>query len=235
MKVSLIVPLGEGHNETRETNWEWLRARWEALRPTWEIVEGRRRADRWCKAEAVARAAEHATGDVWVISDADLWVESWPTLKDAALLAVEHGWCVPCGNVYRLNAITTQAITARDPDDHAIEWPTARSTLARHPYRLFPGGGIFAVTPDAYHAAGGFDPRFVGWGGEDTSLGAALSTLVGEPARLDASVWHLYHPLSKQVAKIGRMSGPNDRLNRRYLAADGDPVAMQQLISDREV
>ena len=28
-----VVPLGDGHNDTRETNWEWLRARWEALRP----------------------------------------------------------------------------------------------------------------------------------------------------------------------------------------------------------
>ena len=48
--------------------------------------------------------------------------------------------------------------------------------------------------PDAYDQAGGFDPRFVGWGGEDTSLGAALTTLVGPPARLEASVWHLWHP-----------------------------------------
>ncbi len=235
MKVSLIVPLGEGHNETREANWEWLRARWEAIRPTWEIVEGRCRADRWCKAEAVADAARYADGDVWVISDADLWVESWPTLKDAALLAAGHGWSVPCGNVYRLNHPATAQIVERDPDDQGIDWPVANSSLARRPYRLFPGGGILAVTPDAYDAAGGFDPRFVGWGGEDTSLGAALSTLVGEPARLEASVWHLYHPMSKQAAKIGRMSGPNDRLARRYLAADGDREAMQRLISDREV
>ena len=90
------------------------------------------------------------------------------------------------------------------------------------------------VAADAYHQAGGFDPRFIGWGGEDTSLGAALSTLVGEPARLEASVWHLYHPMSKHVAKIGRMSDVNEHLNRRYLAANGDREAMQRLI-DREV
>ena len=236
--VSLIVPLGDGHNDTRETNWEWLRARWEALRPQWEIIEGRCRADRWCKAEAVTNAARYATADVWVICDADLWVESWPTLRDAAELARTHGWSVPCGNVYRLNPTATADIVANDPDQ-PIDWPVQRHNLDTslrnaNPYRLFPGGGIFAVTPDAYDQAGGFDPRFVGWGGEDTSLGAALTTLVGPPARLEASVWHLWHPRSKQAAKLGRPSGANERLNRRYLHAEGDPEAMRQLITERE-
>ena len=229
MNVSLIVPLGDGHNDTREAHWEWLRARWEALRPAWEVVEGRCRADRWCKAEAVHNATTNATGDVWVICDADLWVESWPTLRDAALYASEHGWCVPCGNVYRLNATATNDIVAHDPDDQTITWPTNRTAMARNPYRLFPGGGIFAITPDAYRTAGGFDPRFVGWGGEDLAFAAALRTIVGEPARLEASVWHLHH---RPASKVGRMSNTNDRLCRRYLHAEGDTVAMSRLIEE---
>lgn len=235
MNVSLIVPLGDGHNEQRETHWEWLRARWEALRPQWQIVEGRCRADRWCKATAVQAAAEQATGDVWVITDADLWVESWPTLKEAAQLATTNPWVVPCGNVYRLNPEATATIVAHDPDAD-IHWPVERSQLAAgrttNPYRLFPGGGILAITPDNYARSGGFDPRFNGWGGEDTSLASAINTLVGKPARLEASVWHLYH---RPASKIQRPSGPNDRLNRRYLHAEGDPRAMRQLIEDREV
>ena len=238
LSVSLVVPLGEGHNETREVHWEWLRARWEALRPEWEIIEGRCRADRWCKADAVADAARWATGDVWVICDADLWVESWPTLKEAAELATVHPWVVPCGNVYRLNSHATNELVAHDPD-RQVTWPIARSALDlttrnANPYRLFPGGGIFALTPEAYDRAGGFDPRFVGWGGEDTSLGAALDTLAGPHHRLDASVWHLRHPKSKQADKIGRPTGVNERLTRRYLAATVDREAMQRLI-DREV
>lgn len=236
MNVSLIVPLGDGHNDTRETNWEWLRARWEALRPSWEIVEGRCPADRWSKAHAVAQAVSQASGDVWVICDADLWVESWPTLKEAAELALVEPWVVPCGNVYRLNPEATRRITAADPD-RPVDWPVYRSDLDlrgrnTNPYRMFPGGGIFALTPDAYRTAGGFDPRFVGWGGEDTSLACALNTLVGRPARLEASVWHLHHPKSKIAAQIGRPSGPNERLNRRYLRAEGDPAAMSALIKE---
>ena len=145
---------------------------------------------------------------------------------------------VPCGNVYRLNAPATADIVARDPD-RPVEWPTARSSLDmgtrnNNPYRLFPGGGIFALTPDTYDMVGGFDPRFIGWGGEDTSLGAALDTMAGPHHRLEASVWHLRHPKSKQADKIGRPTGVNERLNRRYLAANGDREAMQRLI-DREV
>lgn len=235
MNVSLIVPLGDGHNEQRETHWEWLRARWEALRPSWQIVEGRCRADRWSKATAVADAAKRATGDVWVICDADLWVESWPTLKEAALLAVMHPWVVPCGNVYRLNAVATADVVAVDPD-REVHWPTERTQLANSRntafYRLFPGGGIFAITPDNYERCGGFDPRFVGWGGEDLSYAAAANTLVGEPVRLEASVWHLWH---RPASKLARMSGPNDRLCRQFIRAEGDMAAMRQLISDREV
>lgn len=232
LTVSLLVPLGEGHNEQRETHWEWLRARWEALRPSWEVVEGRCRADRWCKATAVDNAARQANGDVWVICDADLWVESWPTLKEAAELARATAWVVPCGNVYRLDQQTTAGIVAHDPD-RPVDWPTRNTVLARVPYRLIPAGGIFAVTPDNYRASGGFDPRFIGYGGEDTSLACALNTLVGEPARLDASVWHLAHPLTG-VAKLGRPSGGNDRMARRYLRCEGDPIAMRELIDSRE-
>lgn len=236
MNVSLIVPLGDGHNDTRETHWEWLRARWEALRPDWQIVEGRCPADRWNKAQAVAQAAPHATGDVWVICDADLWVESWPTLKEAAELATTHPWVVPCGNVYRLNHEATRDICELDPD-RPVDWPTHRGALDlrgrnTNPYRLFPGGGILAVTPDNYHRAGGFDARFVGWGGEDTSLAAALDTLAGPHHRLESSVWHLWHPKSKQAAKLGRPSGRNEDLNRRYLRANGDTEAMSALIKE---
>ncbi len=84
-------------------------------------------------------------------------------------------------------------------------------------------------TPDAYRTAGGFDPRFVGWGGEDLAFAAALRTIVGEPTRLEASVWHLHHRLA---SKIGRMSNTNDRLCRRYLHAEGDTVAMSRLIEE---
>jgi hypothetical protein len=58
--------------------------------------------------------------------------------------------------------------------------------------------------------------------------------MAGPHHRLEASVWHLRHPKSKQADKIGRPTGVNERLNRRYLAANGDREAMQRLI-DREV
>ena len=142
-------------------------ARWEALRPNGKSSKAA--ADRWCKAEAVNDAARYATGDVWVICDADLWVESWPTLRDAAGSHEPTAGPSP--------AATSTASTRPPPPTsspttrpaHRLARPTPQidtSLRNANPYRLFPGGGIFAVTPDAYDQAGGFDPRFVGWGGE---------------------------------------------------------------------
>ena len=59
--------------------------------------------------------------------------------------------------------------------------------------------------------------------------------LAGPHHRLEASVLHLRHPKSKRADMIGRPTGVNERLNRRYLAVNGDREAMRRLISDREV
>ncbi|MFK4998906.1 galactosyltransferase-related protein [Bacillus sp. N9] len=54
-------------------------------------------------------------------------------------------------------------------------------------------GGINVVPRKHFETVGGFDERFVGWGGEDDAFAASLNTLCGYVKRLDATIYHLWH------------------------------------------
>lgn len=80
----------------------------------------------------------------------------------------------------------------------------------------------------AYHAAGGVDRRFEGWGGEDLAFGWALETLVGPAHRLDGILVHLWHP---HPAPDLRGSAESEELVARYAAARGVRRRMTAVIS----
>lgn len=228
MSVSVLVPRSPGSCTHRDAAWGWLKRRWAALHPTWEIVEGTAPAGRWCKAAAVADALDRATGDVLVIADADLIVDPAAISRsaDAAVLA---GWAVPFHSVRRLNQAATALVLACDPTDQ-VDLPRDHRSLARGPVSGRPGGGIFTVTRAAWDDVGGFDPRFVGWGGEDVSVGYALATLVGPAARVRSDLYHLWHPPQRD-RRPGR-AGHHHSLQLRYMRAKHDPAAMRALIEE---
>jgi len=64
----------------------------------------------------------------------------------------------------------------------------ARAHVLREP----PGACLWA-TSEAFHAVGGFDERFEGWGGEDDDVVERLA-LVGPVDRFDEPLLHMHHP-----------------------------------------
>lgn len=226
--VSVLVPLAVGHDPTRDHNWRWLRQHWEHHHPTYQLCEGHAPAERWCKATAVQDAAARATGDVWVICDADLLI-SPQAVTQAVSQATDANWVVPAHNIYRLTPEATADHLGTPPEDHQLPPRTPDRHLKS--YVLVPGGGCLILTTDTYRRSGGFDPRFIGWGGEDRALGHALETIAGEPTRIDTGeAWHLWHRPS--WPKTRRMNDGNDRLARRYISARGDLDSMSALIKE---
>jgi GT2 family glycosyltransferase len=224
--VSLLVPIEPDGGE-RDRNWRWLRSRYQRLFPGWEIVE-RGCSGGWSKGEAVNAAAQAASGEVLVIADADLLLARDGLTE--ALVALKRGapWVVPHGRVLRLTEACTAKVLAGDMP--AFPAPLESSSLAR-PSRLGPaGGGVTVLRREAFHAVGGIDPDFTGWGGEDISFARALDTLVGPHRRLGALAWHLWHPPMER--RLGnRASSANERLAARYLDAVGDPISMAALVA----
>lgn len=224
-----------GDDVDRLAAWSWIRSRYAAAHPGWKVVEAphepvEQGGERlWSKARAVNRAVENLDAELLVIADADLFVPASAFIDATWHLGRRH-WVVPYGAIHRLGIHETRRVLDSEP------WrgfgPPARRELECKPYPGQPGGGILMVRREAWELVGGFDPRFVGWGGEDTSLGIALDTLAGPHLRLAAPLFHLWH------APVSRFNSPaylaNLRLQAAYVGAAGDPDAMRALIGQRD-
>lgn len=243
MTVSLIVPLSDPLDPIRAEHWRWLRWRWEAVLPaSWEVVEGRSTADPWCKANAVESAAQAALHRTWIVVDADVLIHPQALIDAASIVqAGEAAYVHPQGQCYRMSKGATKRLVTCDPASDHHDLPLSKRDLASdsgmRQFKVPHGGGLLVVDRDAYHDAGGFDPRFVGHSLEDINLGRALRTLHGKPVELDKPLWHLWHPpaLNDLGGVTARRKTPEAKaLSDRYRHADGHPEAMRALVAEHQ-
>ena len=190
--VSVLVPWRPGCPH-RESAWEWIRSRYATEHPDWEIVEGSCPPGPWVKARAVHDAACRSSGRRLVVADADVWC---PDL--APIVAEPHPVIIPHSFVHRLTPHETQRFMAGGQRPY--------ETVER-PRRGMAGGGIVILDRDLYDRCP-LDPRFVGWGQEDSSWAAALTALTGKIRRHSRPLYHLWHP-------------PQERLNRATGSVEG--------------
>lgn len=176
----------------------------------------------WRKAVAVDRAARQTTADVLVVADADCLCDGLVE----AVAAVEAGaaWAMPHGLVHRLTDQATLDVYAGTP-------PSATTGRAQRPYMGFAGGGIVVLHRDVWDRVP-MDPRFCGWGGEDSSWALALETIVGPPVRFGHALYHLWHPPAPR--QMHRWGNPESRaLEIRYRrAARAGRRAMTDLLAE---
>jgi len=186
--VTVLVPW-QPDNGPRDAAWAWVRRRYEELRPDWQIVEGSCGAGEWRKGLAVQAGLAQARGDVLVIADADCVVDL--EAIDEAIQHVRAGaaWAIPHRLVHRLDSASTSHILESEPRGVELGGRTIRK-----PYEGYAGGGVFVIRRDRYEASGGIPHRFSGWGAEDEALAVILDALIGDHVRLEADLWHLWHP-----------------------------------------
>lgn len=223
MSVAVVVPWRPGCPD-RERAWAWVRTRYEAEFPDWELIEALDDSDGpWVKARAVRSGLLACGADVVVIADADCWTDG----NAEAVQAVEQGagWAMPHQNVVRLTQDATTALLAGAAPG-ALEFE-------QRPYRGMIAGGIVILRRDlAFEVP--MDPRFIGWGSEDTAWGNALWTLAGRPFRTDEPLYHLWHPPQPRMSRrYGSLE--SRKLERRYREAGDRPRLMRQLLDEIEV
>lgn len=223
--AGLIVPYCPDGG-ARDAAWAWCRQRWQELHPELELIEAT--SDPWAKTTAVNQAVQSTRHDVVVVSDADLVVDA--RALDQAVQLARTGWAVPHSMVYRLDAESSLAVIG-GPLDVAVHDDWSPKYLTRPAYYGRAGGGIIAVARWAWDLVGGFDERFVAWGGEDVALGWALRALVGPGLRVNSSLWHLWHP--QQSTYRDPRFQENMALQDRYRLAVGSPDRMRNLIAER--
>lgn len=224
----MVTGWGAGDDAARVASRRWCLNWWWARGYTVRTYEVD--SDPWVKAAAFNPPAAESDADVLIVADADSFV---PVAQVAAGVAgaMRVGWSTVATRVHRLSRGATAACLAADPA--ATDTPPALDLdPGRKVHDLLPGGGIVAVRRDVWEEVGGFDPRFVGWGGEDWALNAALRTLTGSYAhKVPGPYFHLWHPLA---ACPDALEANVDALVWRYRKAKFKPDAMRALIAERE-
>jgi hypothetical protein len=73
-----------------------------------------------------------------------------------------------------------------------------RSREGKQEFIVF-AGGLFVIRRDVYLRLGGFDERFLGWGGEDDAMSARIRRMNVATAEIAAEpALHLWHPRSQE-------------------------------------
>lgn len=238
-RVSVLVPFRDVDGQ-RGALWEYVRTWLDREFPDAEIVvaadDGE---DPFHKTLALNRCARAATGDVFVIWDADT-ICDMDALRNviATVEANPARWGQPYRRKVKLNQKSTEALMRGE------DW---RSVLDVRLYGQHEASTTFNSAPplvvhrEAYEAVGGHDERFVGWGSEDQAFAQALSVLVGQPLRQErADCLHLNHPRTGRSGNdrwIGEDEGQhraNIMLKGRYRSAR-TKEAMRALLEERMV
>ena len=147
------------------------------------------------KAWGLNVGARHASGGVLAFGDADVIVPGG-LAQAAATCASSMQVVKPYRTLVDLTPEESARVRARGGAER-LELDAARRNRDAIGERLVLCGGWFAMRRDAFVALGGFDERFVGWGGEDDAM-----TLKVELARLatceldPGPALHLWHPRS---------------------------------------
>lgn len=250
--VSLLVPFRSDGGVRAET-WHWLRRYWADALPGAEIVIGTdSRVDEdagrpFSKTRAVNDAASRATGDIFVILDADCYIYAAQLMRAVRRIrdAREDGhrlWFIPYRRFYRLNRAFSRRVLESDPR-HPL-WPgdfphreivdviPEKSSSCAHWF-----GALIQVMPrEAFETVGGMDPRHFSWGGDDVDFMRAVDTLWARHHTENGPVFHLWHPTFGNTSPTrfwkGGQAGQNDWLASLYTDAIGDPERMRRLVDE---
>lgn len=227
--------LGEPY---RDRNWGFSKRYWEETLG-WTVVEGHYDdPGPFSLARASNRAAVLA-GD-WQVAlyvGADFFLDDPDQARQAVHLAAATGKLTLAHNrLVQLEEDETERLV--EAQQHVA---STRLVPARAGGPLDPRGhrhpdtfsGVLAIPRSQWDAVGGFDERFVGWGGDDISFWAACNALGGYD-RIPGTMYHLWHPRSRADNEESPEYPANDELMRRYLAAKGNRTAMLAILNEPE-
>jgi hypothetical protein len=222
--VSVLVPFRAGC-PYRDAAWRWVQHQYHDTFPGWEIVTGKSGYGPFNRSQAILDAASHATGDTFVVADADVFTDGLETAVEAAQTA---GWAVPHLLLHRLSKDSTARVLAGD-DWRGLPLSTDNRQDAK-PYRGNECGTLVVVRRDVLNDVPP-DVRFVGWAREDQAWALALRTFIGQPWRGTADLPHLWHPPQPRPNRV-QGSAATEALYRRYLRVRRDPDGLRALLDE---
>lgn len=173
---------------------------------------------------AVAEARRLYDPDVVLIGDSDTVIDAPAVWASAHAAAITGRMVVAFRDYLKLNRRTSSA-----PARKIAELGVTRERWRQHRrrpecvalHKVKHVSGAVALSVDAFDAVGGMDERFNAWGGEDRAFWMACHALLGRPWRIDATAYHLYHPVSPERADNHPARAAVLELGHRYKRASG--------------
>lgn len=226
--VSIIIPF-QTDNGPRAEAFKWIKQYYERVMPGAELCVGIIDDPVVNKSKAVNTAAKKATRDIFVIADAD--VVYGPELIVEAIKELNHSpWVIPFTEIYDIEKEGTKQLITTIPS-----WPMGinakKFTKANWLYKGF-AGKLIVIRKEHFEAVGGFDERFLGWGGEDDAFSLSVETLCGPATKVNGAIYHVWHPASNY--RTNPYGNSNSKLLDRYKRANGNKEKMRELIAERK-
>ncbi|UAC49109.1 glycosyltransferase [Bacillus aquiflavi] len=226
-KISILIPFKSDHGP-RMNAFKWVKAFYKNTFPNADLCVGYSETKPFSKSQAVNNAAKTAAGDTFIIVDADI-ICSPKVINDSVKRLNHTPWIIPYSKVAHLNKHRTERLLQTDP-----KWPldlNPKDKITKTKKNMLPVGGINILSRPCFEAVGGFDERFIGWGGEDDAFAASLNTICGHYTRLPHLIYHLWHPALRAVGN--RHYKANYELALRYCKAIGNKMLMKKIIREK--
>jgi GT2 family glycosyltransferase len=166
------------------------------------------------KAWGLNVAARVARGPVLALADTDVIVPR--ALPDAVQRCQRgQGAVKPYRTIVDLTPEETARVRGGDWGFVPARPPDASRNREEQGEHVVFAGGLFVIQRETYLRLGGFDERFLGWGGEDDAMTAKLERAGVKLAEVGAEpALHLWHPRPPK-STFGQ---PHDEANRRRRA-----------------
>lgn len=214
MRVSVLMPY-KLDGSFREKIFKWVIERYRMLFPEFELCLVEDREKYFHKTMAVNKAAKIASGDIFILADADIFFEK--KIIDNSLLAMTNKnlkWVMPYVEYWPLTPKVSSQVLQDTPGltkkfkEIDVKYITKNSPA-----------GLIVITRDSFFNIGGYDERFKGWGCEDTAFYLTANCLLHEVVRLNEKIYHLWHPRQRKISMNDGTFNKNMNLRKRYQEA----------------
>lgn len=217
--VSILIPF-RASDESRIKNLRAVVAHFTALLPSAEIliaeqdvesqIEGIPEFDHchkylaasdtdFHKSKLLNSLAAKAREPLLLMCDADIILSESGLMRSLQAVSTELDFVRPFADLIDLDSAQTVAYLQHGylPDAAKHGESTNRTHFGE---QLCLAGGAFIIRNDVYQQLGGFDERFIGWGGEDNAFSLLVESKVSKSAILrQGTAWHLWHPRANSM------------------------------------
>lgn len=217
--ISVLIPY-RPDGGWRDTLWEWNSRQWADRAPFVEVVLGVDDSDPFNAGRAINKAAEQATGDLFVTVAADFLPDPDAIEWGAERIRDGAAWCALWSHTGCLTRNATERLLLGSPGPYRFELFAA----SNHAGHILPR--------DVWFDVGGVDERFAGWGPEDLAFRMALHTLHGPGPTAPFTCIHLWHPRREHGPERAASQRNHELYAQRYVPAIDDYTAMRTIVEE---